>query len=79
LWLINQQLRRNPNSNLLNGSSVLLIHKAGHAVIGRVLKQVCGQASVQPSPDEGDVGHTITADPYVTLGYWLDDLGALAG
>jgi hypothetical protein len=55
------------------------VHEAGHAVIGRVLKQVCGHASVQPSPDEGEAGHTITADPYVTLGYWLDVLGRWRG
>jgi hypothetical protein len=55
------------------------VHEAGHAVIGRVLKQVCGQASVRPNPDEGEAGHAIAADPYITLGYWLDELGRWRG
>ena len=53
------------------------VHEAGHAVIGRVLKQVCGQASILPDPDEGEAGHAIIADPHETFVYWLDDLGRL--
>jgi ATP-dependent Zn protease len=56
------------------GLYVTAIHEAGHAVIGRVLKQVCGQATIEPNLDEGEAGHAITADPHVTLGHWLDDL-----
>jgi ATP-dependent Zn protease len=55
------------------------IHEAGHAVIGRVLKQVCGQASIVPNRDEGEAGHAVTADPYLTLGHWLDNLGRWRG
>ena len=55
------------------------IHEAGHAVIGRVLKQVCGGATIVPNSDEGNAGHTITADPYVTLEYWWGNLGRYRG
>jgi ATP-dependent Zn protease len=46
------------------------IHEAGHAVIGRVLKQICGRATIKPDWDEGTAGHHIVADPYVTLEHW---------
>jgi ATP-dependent Zn protease len=54
------------------------VHEAGHAVIGRVLKQVCGPASIRPNPAEDEAGYSICADPYDTLGYW-DDLGRWRG
>jgi hypothetical protein len=38
------------------------------------LKQVCGETTIVPNPEEGEAGYTITADPYDTLGYWQDDL-----
>jgi hypothetical protein len=46
------------------------IHEAGHAVIGRVLKQVCGGASIVPNEAEGEAGHAICADSWVTCDRW---------
>lgn len=51
------------------------IHEAGHAVIGRVLKQVCGYATIIPNEQEGEAGHTIDASPWLTYDYLLDQLG----
>ncbi len=44
------------------------IHEAGHAVIGRKLGLLCGQASVDQ--DDDSAGHSINVDPYVTLEHW---------
>jgi ATP-dependent Zn protease len=55
------------------------IHEAGHAVIGRVLKQVCGEATIVPNPEENEAGYAITAEPYDTLSYWQDDLDRCRG
>ena len=47
------------------------IHEAGHAVIGRVLKQVCGHAlTIRQNRKEGEAGHGIVADPCDTLEHW---------
>ena len=46
------------------------IHEAGHAVIGRVLKQVCGHATIRQNRKEGEAGHVIVADPCDTLEHW---------
>jgi hypothetical protein len=51
------------------------VHEAGHAVIGRVFRLGCGQASIVA--DDESTGHSITPDPWKTLGYWWDDLGLL--
>lgn len=45
-------------------------HEAGHAVIGRVLMLACGSATIDPDYEEGEAGHTITADPYACLYEW---------
>ena len=55
------------------------IHEAAHAVIGRALRQVCGPATIVPNRELGEAGHAITADPYETLGHWLDVLGRFRG
>ena len=49
------------------------VHEAGHAVIGRVLKMLCGHATIVPDVDS--TGHSITADPWVIWEYWLDEVG----
>ena len=46
------------------------IHEAGHAVIGRVLGMVCGDASIIVDEDEGEAGHSICADPYEVFDAW---------
>jgi ATP-dependent Zn protease len=43
-------------------------HEAGHAVIGRVLKQVCGYATI--IEDTVTHGHSIIADPWHTYDHW---------
>jgi hypothetical protein len=54
------------------------VHEAGHAVIGRVLMQRCGPATIKPNKAEGEAGHGIIADPYATLGDW-DEVGRWRG
>lgn len=44
------------------------IHEAAHAVIGRVLRQTCGGATILA--DHESMGHALTADPHVTLHHW---------
>lgn len=44
------------------------VHEAGHAVIGRILKQVCGSVTIVP--DHDSLGHSIAADPFVTMSAW---------
>jgi hypothetical protein len=44
------------------------IHEAGHAVIGRVLGMVCGQATIESDYDSA--GHSLTADLWVILSRW---------
>ena len=46
----------------------LAIHEAGHAVIGRVLRHVCGHVTI--IADEDSAGHSITADPWLTIHEW---------
>jgi ATP-dependent Zn protease len=43
-------------------------HEAGHAVIGRILTQTCGSATIQA--DEDSAAHAITADPWRTIWDW---------
>jgi ATP-dependent Zn protease len=43
-------------------------HEAGHAVIGRVLKLVCGSASIEE--DHDSAGHAITAEGYKSMQEW---------
>ena len=38
------------------------VHEAGHAVVGRALGLLCGQATCGPDV-EGEAGHAITANP----------------
>ena len=49
------------------------IHEAGHAVVGRVLKQVCGSATIDADYDLDEAGHDICAEPWITLGRWWGD------
>lgn len=49
-------------------------HEAGHAVIGRRMGLVCGGATIVANEDEGEAGHAICADPWVTVQAW-DDAG----
>ena len=53
-------------------------HEAGHAVIGRVMMQVSGGATVVPNMRNGSAGHSITVDPYLT-GQYFDDLAIVTG
>jgi ATP-dependent Zn protease len=55
------------------------IHEAGHAVIGRVLKQVCGKASIRLSRTENESGHAMIEDVNATLAHWQDDLDRWRG
>jgi len=43
-------------------------HEAGHAVIGRVVGQICGPATIRA--DDNSAGHAICADPLMTYEYW---------
>ena len=49
------------------------VHEAGHAVIGRILKQVCGSVTIVP--DHDSLGHSIAADPFVTMSAWEEQSG----
>ena len=48
------------------------IHEAGHAVISRVLGMTCGGASILHNSDEGEEGHSVCADPYLTDWDWQE-------
>ena len=54
----------------MNSRTHTAIHEAGHAVIGRVLGMVCGDASIEQDSDSA--GHAIIGPPYATLEAWLD-------
>jgi len=45
-------------------------HEAGHAVIGRILTLTCGSATIVANEEDGEAGHGIIADPYVTDDAW---------
>jgi|SRR5208283_78764 len=45
-------------------------HKAGHAVIGRALGQVCGHTTIEHDLEESEASHGITADPWTTMSAW---------
>jgi ATP-dependent Zn protease len=44
--------------------------KAGHAVVGRALGQVCGHAMIEHDLGESEAVHGITADPWTTMSAW---------
>ena len=46
------------------------VHEAGHAVVGRGLGLLCGQATCVPDVDEGEAGHAITANPWEIWAAW---------
>jgi ATP-dependent Zn protease len=46
------------------------IHEAAHAIIGRVLGQTCGSATIEINEEEREAGHSICADPYQTAADW---------
>lgn len=46
------------------------VHEAGHAVIGRILRQTCGSASIVRDEEQGEEGHAIIEDPWKTLWAW---------
>jgi hypothetical protein len=46
------------------------VHEAGHAVIGRVLRPICGDAAVVADPSDGSAGHAITADAWEMVARW---------
>jgi len=51
------------------------IHEAGHAVVGRVLGMVCGDATIVPDCEKGEAGYSIICDPWATASkYSLDTL-----
>jgi len=45
-------------------------HEAGHAVIGRVLTLVCGEATIKPDYKSRSWGHSICPDPHACLYEW---------
>src|SRR5208283_4041166 len=45
-------------------------HKAGHAVIGRALGQLCGHTTIEHDLAESEVTHGTTADPWTTMSAW---------
>jgi ATP-dependent Zn protease len=55
------------------------IHEAGHAVIGRVLKQVCGCVTIVPNEAEGEAGYFIIGNPYQTMEYWWEKICRFRG
>jgi hypothetical protein len=44
------------------------IHEAGHAVIARILRLPCGDATIKP--DHESAGHNLIADPYAVVQRW---------
>jgi hypothetical protein len=48
------------------------IHEAAHAVIGRVLRQVCEHATIERDEAEGEGGHAIIAAPWTTATAWWE-------
>jgi ATP-dependent Zn protease len=48
------------------------IHQAGHAVIGRALGMVMGEASIVPDVDAGSAGHSAGSDQWVTWEAWTE-------
>jgi hypothetical protein len=46
------------------------VHEAGHAVIGRVLRLGCGQASVVEDEADNSAGHSVIAEPGQTISRW---------
>lgn len=55
---------------ILNNEFATAVHEAGHAVVGRVMAQECGEVSVVADHDEMTAGYAITADPWDTVGAW---------
>jgi len=53
-----------------NHQRATAVHEAGHAVIGRALGLLCGQASVVADGDSA--GHSIAAGPYEVAQRWED-------
>lgn len=53
---------------ILNDPWHTAVHEAGHAVVGRKLGIVCGPATIVA--DDDSAGHSITADPWVTVQAW---------
>jgi hypothetical protein len=45
-------------------------HEAGHAVIGRVLTLMCGEATIKPDYKSRSWGVSICPDPYACLEEW---------
>jgi phage baseplate assembly protein W len=45
-------------------------HEAGHAVIGRVLTLMCGEATIKPDYRSRAAGFSICQDPYACLYEW---------
>jgi ATP-dependent Zn protease len=61
-----------------NDRRATAIHEAGHAVIGRVLRLLCGEATIEENQEAGEAGYAITADPFGIYGAW-DDRGIYRG
>lgn len=55
---------------ILNDEFATAVHEAGHAIIGRVMAQKCGDISVVPDHEEMTAGYAITADPMDTVSAW---------
>lgn len=51
-----------------NSLHATAIHEAGHAVIGRALKLVCGYATIQA--DHDSAGNGVIADPWLIYSQW---------
>src|SRR5271165_5393448 len=62
-----KKLHRLPPRQSLRRSAC---HKAGHAVIGRALGQVCGPTTIAQDHKEPEVPHGIAADPWTTMSAW---------
>jgi ATP-dependent Zn protease len=50
------------------------IHEAAHAVIGRVLGMVCGEATIVPDFDLMQAGYAVAEDPWVIVSAWDERL-----
>jgi ATP-dependent Zn protease len=55
---------------ILNSKRATAVHEAGHAVIGRVMAQECGEVTIVPDRSAMTAGYSITGDAWSTIHAW---------
>ncbi|MFC5504238.1 hypothetical protein [Bosea massiliensis] len=55
---------------ILNSKRATAVHEAGHAVIGRVMAQECGEVTIIPDRSAMTAGYSITGDAWSTIHAW---------